>query len=206
MRGARRQAFVGVRVSGTIAKCIQTAFDQLAWENSLALVAFVRPRRRCARPGPVRRRPVTLRQESGNLVLEGIPAPRRGARRAARALLERARNANFLDWLPDGAHAGRHALRRRGPGPSRRRAARHARAAHVLSRPDHEAHAPAVANAEGLRVPEGQGRRRERSDLLLPDRGSQHRACSRTASRSTAIPCGRTTASGSRSTATRATA
>src|SRR5215510_402009 len=46
--------------------------------------------------------PVTLRRESGNLVLEGVP-PRDPAmtERLGRDL--NGRNARFLDWQPDGA-------------------------------------------------------------------------------------------------------
>src|ERR1044071_1013921 len=46
--------------------------------------------------------PVTLRRESGNLVLEGVPVPDPVmSERLGRYL--NGRNAKFLDWQPDGA-------------------------------------------------------------------------------------------------------
>ena len=44
----------------------------------------------------------TLRRESGNLVLEGIP-PRDGALADKLARYQNGRQAKFLDWLPDGS-------------------------------------------------------------------------------------------------------
>ncbi|MEJ1964364.1 MAG: prolyl oligopeptidase family serine peptidase [Gammaproteobacteria bacterium] len=46
--------------------------------------------------------PVTLRRESGNLVLEGIP-PRDAAMGERLARYINGRNAKFLDWQPDGS-------------------------------------------------------------------------------------------------------
>jgi dipeptidyl aminopeptidase/acylaminoacyl peptidase len=46
--------------------------------------------------------PVTLRRESGNLVLEGIP-PRDAAMSERLGRYLNGRNAKFLDWQPDGA-------------------------------------------------------------------------------------------------------
>src|SRR5262245_51580521 len=46
--------------------------------------------------------PVTLRRESGNLVLEGIP-PRDAALSERLARYLNSRSASFLDWMPDGS-------------------------------------------------------------------------------------------------------
>src|SRR4051794_13101866 len=46
--------------------------------------------------------PVTLRRESGNLVLEGIP-PRDPVMTERLGRYLNGRNAKFLDWQPDGA-------------------------------------------------------------------------------------------------------
>src|SRR5262245_53168857 len=46
--------------------------------------------------------PVTLRRESGNLVLEGVP-PRDAAMTERLGRYLNGRNAKFLDWQPDGA-------------------------------------------------------------------------------------------------------
>ena len=65
---------------------------------ALALIAFESvPRAQAQQPAPV-----TLRRESGNLVLEGIP-PRDPAMGERLARYINGRNARFLDWQPDGS-------------------------------------------------------------------------------------------------------
>ncbi len=53
-------------------------------------------------PAEAQQSPPTLRRESGNLVLEGIP-PRDAALADKLARYQNGRNAQFLDWLPDGS-------------------------------------------------------------------------------------------------------
>ena len=65
---------------------------------ALALIAFESvPLAQAQQPAPV-----TLRRESGNLVLEGIP-PRDPAMGERLARYINGRNARFLDWQPDGS-------------------------------------------------------------------------------------------------------
>ncbi len=72
-------------------------------------------------------------EERGNLVLDNIPAVDTPLTARLDDYLN-ARGASFVDWLPDGGAADRHALRRRRAVASRGHAAGRARTAHVLSR------------------------------------------------------------------------
>ena len=121
---------------------------------------FSRQPSRRRRAAPCR---VTLRRESGNLVLEGIPhATRRCARSLARYL--EGRDAKFLDWQPDGRCSWP-----RGSATWNRSIVSRLRSAPANSSLSTRTPFPCAAREhEGLRVPEGQGRRRERADSLLP--------------------------------------
>jgi dipeptidyl aminopeptidase/acylaminoacyl peptidase len=105
--GSGIENFVGVRVSGTIAKP-QSPFDQRGMrtrhlERSLSALALLGLTTLSGALAQAQQpTTVALRRETGNLVLEGIP--QRDA-----ALGERlgrylnGRQAKFFDWLPDGS-------------------------------------------------------------------------------------------------------
>jgi dipeptidyl aminopeptidase/acylaminoacyl peptidase len=91
----------------------------------------------------------TLRRESGNLVLEGIP-PHDAQLAEKLARYQNGRNARFLDWLPDGAML---IATRFGEADQVHRVATPLAAREQLTfhaEPVPEAHAPRVPSADGF--------------------------------------------------------
>ena len=153
-------------------------------------------------PVPVPARVAAQHRERGNLVFDGIPPPDP----ALAATLERyqqSRGATFLDWQADGSLLDRDALRRERAGAPRRRTARHARAAHVLSPIPSSGRARPRSGAGIVFLKDQAGRRERPGATTSPP--TVRCASSPTATSSTAARCGRTTASASPSTATSAT-